>query len=46
MNDTRRMHYVPRTYLKHFSEKRGEDYFIHKLNRMSLIKFQDGKFSF
>jgi hypothetical protein len=27
----KRQHFVPRTYLKHFSEKSGEKYFIHAL---------------
>ncbi len=33
MLETRRMHYVPRTYLKYFSTERKGDYFIDALNK-------------
>ncbi|GJM29157.1 MAG: hypothetical protein DHS20C17_17920 [Cyclobacteriaceae bacterium] len=32
MQETKRQHYVPRTYLKRFSDLRNNEYFIHALN--------------
>jgi Protein of unknown function (DUF4238) len=31
MGETRRMHFVPQTYMKRFSQERGGEYFIHAL---------------
>jgi len=33
MAETRRMHFVPRTYLKYFADARGDQFFIHALNK-------------
>ena len=33
MAETRRMHYVPRTYLKYFAHERSGDYYIHALTK-------------
>jgi hypothetical protein len=38
MAETRLMHFVPRTYLKHFSVERNEEYFIHALSKNSGSK--------
>lgn len=31
VNEVKRQHYVPRTYLKHFSQERSNDFFINRL---------------
>ncbi len=36
MQETKNQHYVPRTYLKRFGEKRGKQTYIHKLPKDSL----------
>ena len=33
MAETRRMHYVPRTYLKYFANERNGEFYIHALNK-------------
>jgi len=38
MGETRRMHYVPKTYLKNFSEKRGNEFFIYAVSKKAREK--------
>lgn len=33
MPETRRMHYVPRSYLKNFAVAKGNEYYVHALNK-------------
>jgi hypothetical protein len=35
MAETRRMHYVPRTYLKYFAQERSGEFYIHALTKES-----------
>jgi hypothetical protein len=39
MSETSKMHFVPRTYLKHFAKKKRRDYIINVLPKRSLDKF-------
>lgn len=39
-NETKKQHYVPRTYLKHFAIEREEKYFI---NALPVANFQADK---
>jgi hypothetical protein len=41
MGETRRMHFVPRTYLKYFSQKRGDEYYINAIAKeKASIQFE------
>lgn len=35
MAETRRMHYVPRTYLEKFAQERNREFYIHALNKQT-----------
>jgi hypothetical protein len=37
-NETKRQHYVPQTYLKHFSFKKGKEYYVHALSQDTCNK--------
>lgn len=38
MAETKRMHYVPRTYLKYFSKERGGEFYIHAMAKDGVSK--------